>query len=94
MIFYSPQRCGFHDAKNQNEPNNINMNSPATSTGRPYVQLNEPNPTQRPLLFWPPFLMRLAERGLIGKPRYIRHRSTEKYAYLRDSILAMRDPQK
>jgi hypothetical protein len=37
---------------------------------RPYVKLHEPNPTNRPCLYWPAFLMRLSARGLIGTPRY------------------------
>jgi hypothetical protein len=37
---------------------------------RPYVKLHEPNPTTRPCLYWPAFLMRLSARGLIGTPRY------------------------
>jgi hypothetical protein len=27
-----------------------------------------PSPMQKPIIFWPPFLLRLQERGLIGTP--------------------------
>jgi hypothetical protein len=58
-------------------PNHIaKMNLTEIITGqtpaRPYVKLHEPNPTNRPCLYWPAFLMRLSARGLIGKPNYRR----------------------